>query len=797
MKRKLAIGGAALASTFFAWQIGYAGTAAAMYGDSQLIDYAMGGGFRDGVFEGFRNLILPTEQAVRFQDYASVKNSTLGGMGLAGGWAFSLLLTAAALNKKHPFGNARWARGAELGAMGVRAKDGFVLGKAGSTILRANDELHTLIVGPTRAGKGVGPITATALDWKGSMIVFDPKGEVYERTAGYRAEKYNNKVYQFRPLSSHTDRFNPLDLVRPVGEGGYTDIVAMADFLIPPSGNQPMWANEAKSLFVGLVGYVLSSKKYVGRRNLSEVQRLLVNEKGAGVLKDILEEEPDLPEFVRARLGTVVNMDAKATASGFITQARSSMTSFGNPRVAAATSRSDFDVRTIKDVPQTIYVTVSPDEMKQSQEMLRLVVQMMANVIAREAPQQSAKNRVLFVIDEFAKFGHMPEITDQLPLMSGYGVNIMLAVQDLPQLDELYGRDTRGDILANTGRKVYLGVNDLRTAEDLARQMGDRTVYVEDETKSYEGMKIKGRNKTKRPVGRPLMSADEIMRMSPDQFILLCQGAHPFLGTKLNVFQNSHYRKAMETRLPDGMATLPILPYVPAGTDAARVADGDPSEAQSPSENELTQKDAPAEMAMPAEPRKAMDLPPIRDAISKRSERPSGKAPKREPDPANGKADVAAKAVANGPLKPDSPSLQGKGSTEPNAKAQERLEKRGAAFSTHQALVRTGASAERARIHELINDRVRATSPWAGKPPAEANHEALALFREVAKYVDESGIYDEIMRELLELPKKLSTKSLILSLDSFEGLQKEVMQAFNEASFNEDARYFDQSIAAE
>ena len=291
MKRYLLIGGAALASTFLAWQVGYAGAAAIGYGDERMLDFITGGGVvdvarQDGILQGLRTLVLPTEQAIRYQDHPSVVNATLAGLASGGAWVGALLFLAAGMNRRRPFGNARWAKSSELRSMGVRRKKGFVLGKHGARVLRANDELHTLIVGPTRAGKGVGPLTATALDWPGSLVVFDPKGEIYERTAGYRSQQLSNRIYRFRPLSKETDRYNPLDLVRPIDRGGYTDIEAMADFLVPPSGNQPMWANEAKSLFVGLVGYVLSSDKYVGSRNLAEVQRLLVNEKGQAILQE-------------------------------------------------------------------------------------------------------------------------------------------------------------------------------------------------------------------------------------------------------------------------------------------------------------------------------------------------------------------------------------------------------------------------------------------------------------------------------------------------------------------------------
>src|SRR5437660_3763537 len=45
---------------------------------------------------------------------------------------------------------------------------------------------NTLIVGPTRSGKGL-LATSQLLSWKHSVVVNDIKGELFTQTAGYRA----------------------------------------------------------------------------------------------------------------------------------------------------------------------------------------------------------------------------------------------------------------------------------------------------------------------------------------------------------------------------------------------------------------------------------------------------------------------------------------------------------------------------------------------------------------------------------------------------------------------------------
>jgi len=45
---------------------------------------------------------------------------------------------------------------------------------------------HILAFAPTRSGKGVGLVIPSLLGWEGSAVIFDIKGENWDRTAGYR-----------------------------------------------------------------------------------------------------------------------------------------------------------------------------------------------------------------------------------------------------------------------------------------------------------------------------------------------------------------------------------------------------------------------------------------------------------------------------------------------------------------------------------------------------------------------------------------------------------------------------------
>ena len=107
---------------------------------------------------------------------------------------------------------------------------------------------NTLLLAPTGSGKGFGVIIPTLLSYKGSMIVFDPKGENFNLTEGWRGTF--SRIIRFSPTSQLTARFNPVMAIR--------DANLIADIIFAPpkagsSGTEEYFNNSAKDLLTGLL----------------------------------------------------------------------------------------------------------------------------------------------------------------------------------------------------------------------------------------------------------------------------------------------------------------------------------------------------------------------------------------------------------------------------------------------------------------------------------------------------------------------------------------------------------------
>lgn len=146
--------------------------------------------------------------------------------------------------------------------------DGVFLGYLDDgTYLRDNAKTHTLLIAPTRSGKGVGHIIPTLLTWKGSTVVTDVKGENWELTSGYRKSQLGNDVFMFKPMAANSCHYNPLGEIRIGTSHEMGDLQLVTKILVDPTGKgsegeNAHWVDNAWQLLQGVVLHLLYQKKY-------------------------------------------------------------------------------------------------------------------------------------------------------------------------------------------------------------------------------------------------------------------------------------------------------------------------------------------------------------------------------------------------------------------------------------------------------------------------------------------------------------------------------------------------------
>ena len=104
------------------------------------------------------------------------------------------------------------------------------------------------MVASTQSGKTSCFVIPNLLTWEQSLLVHDPKEELYAATAGWRSTF--SRVVQLAPTSSCSDCFNPLDAIRLGTDHEIRDAQLVSECLTDPEASGSDKRSSASQHFV-------------------------------------------------------------------------------------------------------------------------------------------------------------------------------------------------------------------------------------------------------------------------------------------------------------------------------------------------------------------------------------------------------------------------------------------------------------------------------------------------------------------------------------------------------------------
>lgn len=480
--------------------------------------------------------------------------------GFLAGAGFLLVLVAILKPRgPSPFGDARWARESDIVEAGLRAQRGLLVGKRGGRFLCVDGFTHVLCFAPTRSGKGVGIVVPNLLNWPDSIICHDIKGENYSKTSGFRAAS-GQKVYFFNPADPNgfTHCYNCFDFVSDKPGLRVDDVQKIAHLII---AQQDFWNNEARTLFVGLVLYLMDTR--------SEAVTF------GGVLR-ALRGPANFVEFIANELDTrgaqidpVAYMALNAfiqkadkERSGVMSTLNSALELWTNPLIDAATSRSDFDLRTLKKIRTTIYVGVTPNNLKRLRPLLQVFYQQAIDLHTTKEPDLAEEPYSMFyLMDEFASLGPLTQFQDGIAFFASYRVRVLLIVQDTNQLETHYGRPGKETFLSNCAVRLTYAANSYDTAKLISNVLGTFGAKTESESISKSlgfDMRPGSKSESQSKTARPLLLPHEVMQLPRKQEIVMVEAAPPVRAKKIVYYKD----KAFKARIMSPVALPQINPII-------------------------------------------------------------------------------------------------------------------------------------------------------------------------------------------------------------------------------------------
>jgi type IV secretion system protein VirD4 len=416
-------------------------------------------------------------------------------------------------------------------------------------ILRDRSEGSVCAIAPSRSGKGVGVVIPTLLTWPDSVVVMDIKGENFRLSAG-RRKQLGNVVLKFDPTAEGSCCFNPFDEIplRTPDEWGEIDNIATS--LLDPRGRGTTMDSHWDRLGVGWVGAAICHLLYAEQdKTLRGLAHLIAglgesDGHGDGIIQTIRRirdtrhteagPHPDVAREMQMMLDKSPN-----ERSGIISTVQGFLKIYRDPRIAAATSRSDFRIADLmnNDKPVSLYLVIPVKDMDRLQPLLRLVLNQIVKGLTPRMEGSAPRWKLLLMLDEFCVLGHMELLSKMLPFIPGYGIRACVVAQNLTQIEAAYGRDqpivqTCETLLALTPNR-----DDYQTAKFLSDLAGDTTVVEHHRSWSSGGRTI-SEQKTR----RALITPGEVLELPTSKALIFKRGVKPILADQFVYYRDAKFR---------------------------------------------------------------------------------------------------------------------------------------------------------------------------------------------------------------------------------------------------------------
>lgn len=467
---------------------------------------------------------------------------------------------------KNSYGNARFAKEKDFKEMGFNLDSKGVqlacLVKGKKRIpISTQKPLAILIVAPAGTGKTASIALPNLFSLPNSCFVLDIKGELLQKSAGYRQKHFNNKILVFSPLSkdSNTMFFNPFDN-KIIKDMDFVELMQLADqvagtiFVGEKGKENDHWIVSAKTLFTFFALYNMQKFKHTTLGDLSQAPKkdyfdelegqwrkqavIEPNEEDDDESNPFGEEQKDPEADIfklwlqqtaeDTSLDDIVRNQARAYskyAENEFASIKSTydtfMKVFANPRVAKATSTMSFDYEDLREQKITCYVVIQSEDMDILAPLVRILVESFFKKLMKN--ENSDPNKfIYFILDEFIRFGKMSYLLKAPALCRSYGLIPIYITQSYEQIKKYYGDDDLKILRANAAFQVVFGMNSFDDAKTLSDMVGDFT--RKKLSISKDSMAVLKKNNSISEEGYKLITPQDILSSPEGQVYVLAGG---------------------------------------------------------------------------------------------------------------------------------------------------------------------------------------------------------------------------------------------------------------------------------
>ena len=577
---------------------------------------------------------------------------------------FLYFVTALILNShqknQNVHGTARWGNLKDLKALGHLQRYGVVCGETananvyskinpekGNLVLHLHknfftrkEEISPLIchsgatntwmIAPTRSGKGVSTIIPTCINYgvpywtydkvhhkkiikgRGSMVIFDPKGENYDATACWRSKF--SIVVPFRPLGNRplpadgkiltkidiekwkaenrtednpnpnpewTAHYNPILEIpdNPNTAFAWADMIAEIFFGSEKGkggGDETSayFANKARDIFTAVVLHVRfapEDKIPWKEKNMSTVLAFMSEASNNGKTGEEASEEENegcgeamcaemiatdhgsdvINNLIRLAANRSTMQPAKERGSTYST-VFSKISLFQDPLIADATSYSDFSVDDFINGKNAIslYLIVPYNHIARIAPIFRMLITFM---IKKFSDGTTNANSVKLKIPCLFLLDEFPVLGYFPDIAQNMGILAGYGVTFFivsQSVNQIV--DVYGEnhpFLDHCKTKIIYAPGNYKDANMVSQMIGNRSVLLDN--KSSNMASLGASNLSSQEISVSLINADELMKLEFSRCIVLLEGKPPYKGKKVVYYEDPRFKDKSFMKIPE------------------------------------------------------------------------------------------------------------------------------------------------------------------------------------------------------------------------------------------------------
>ncbi len=391
------------------------------------------------------------------------------------------------------------------------------------------DNRNVYIVGSSGSGKGQSYVIPNLINNREeTLIVTDPKGELFEQTATIKRHQ-GYKVYQIDFINFNQDNYNLLDYVFDDQDAQSVSVTIAKNST--KDGKEDFFMERAQKMLAGLIVYC---KTEIPNASMQDVLNAF-NEHVAPdeeTFRNWVDEDlgPHHPAYQLLKgLTTLGGNTRTSVTSSFASQ----VSIFTLKKISEMTRTSDFNFREFQEQKSILYVKLPMDENPFTALTSVFFDQLIAQFY-KMADENRGKLKIptIFLLDEFPNIGKIDKYGRVLATCRGLGLSMNTIVQDNGQIESLYGKEMARSILSNHDTLLFLRSKDMETIKYFSQLAGETTAKVQTGSSSQSGGFMSGKSSSSQStseqyVKRSLISEGDLASIAKNDCYLFVSGLYP------------------------------------------------------------------------------------------------------------------------------------------------------------------------------------------------------------------------------------------------------------------------------